>query len=136
MRNLTSKRLKAFTLTEVLIAMIIVGILVLLALPSLMPLISNAKGTEAQLQLEHVYTLEKNYFYMYSKYSSSLDEIGFEASKSSKEGGNANYKIEITESGDKNFRARASAIVDFDGDGTFNIWEIDQDKKLKEVTKD
>ena len=136
MRSVKLKKINAFTFTEVLITMIIVGILVLLALPSLMPLISSAKSTEAQMQLDHLYTLEKNYFYMYSKYSSSLDEIGFEAAKSSKEGGNANYKIEITEAGDRNFRARATAIVDFDGDGTFNVWEIDQDKKLKEVTKD
>ena len=136
MEKMTFKRVNAFTFTEVLITMIIVGILVLLALPSLMPLISSAKSTEAQMQLDHLYTLEKNYFYMYSKYSSSLEEIGFEAVKSSKEGGNANYKIEITEASDRTFRARASAIVDFDGDGTFNVWEIDQEKKLKEVTKD
>ena len=28
------------------------------------------------------------------------------------------------------------AIVDFDGDGTFNVWEIDQDNKLIETIKD
>ncbi|MEX2379157.1 MAG: prepilin-type N-terminal cleavage/methylation domain-containing protein, partial [Vicingaceae bacterium] len=44
-------KIKAFTLTELLVVLIIVGILVLLALPKLMPLISKAKSTEAQLQL-------------------------------------------------------------------------------------
>ena len=57
------KKLKAFTLMELLIVLIIIGILVLLALPNLMPLISKAKSTEAQLQLEHVFSLEKSYFY-------------------------------------------------------------------------
>jgi type IV pilus assembly protein PilE len=54
------------------------GILVLLALPNLMPLISKAKSTEAQLQLSHVHMLEKTYFYLHSTYSDNLAEIGFE----------------------------------------------------------
>ena len=28
------------------------------------------------------------------------------------------------------------AYVDFDGDGEYNVWEINQDKELKEITKD
>ena len=129
-------KVKAFTLTELLVVLIIIGILVLLALPNLMPLISKAKGTEAQLQLEHVYTLEKSYFYMHSKYSTSLDDIGFEQEKLSTQDGNANFKIEVEDATSNSFRAKATAVVDFDGDGTFNVWEIDQNKKLKEVTKD
>ena len=34
------------------------------------------------------------------------------------------------------FVGKATAVVDFDGDGQFNVWEIDQDKSLREVTKD
>lgn len=34
------------------------------------------------------------------------------------------------------FRATATAVVDFDGDGTYNVWEINQDKELKETVKD
>jgi type IV pilus assembly protein PilE len=131
-----SKKLSAFTLTELLVVLVIIGILVLLALPKLMPLISKAKSTEAQLQLGHLHTLEKSFFYMKSKYSSSFEDIGFEAEKLVTEGGNANYRIEIIESSATGFKARATAVVDFDGDGKFNIWEIDQDKNLVEVTKD
>lgn len=130
------KKLKAFTLTEVLIVLVIVGILILLALPNLMPLISKAKSTEAQLQLEHVYTLEKSYFYLHSKYSTSFEDIDYEPVKSVKDGGSANYKIEISVATEKSFKATATAVVDFDGDGVFDLWEIDQDKNLKEVTKD
>lgn len=130
------KKLKAFTLMELLIVLIIIGILVLLALPNLMPLISKAKSTEAQLQLEHIHTLEKSYFYLHSKYSAVFTEISFEPAELTTNGGNANYQIEVVEATNNAFKARATAITDFDGDGILNVWEVDQDKHLKEVTPD
>ncbi|HXB10127.1 MAG TPA: prepilin-type N-terminal cleavage/methylation domain-containing protein [Puia sp.] len=129
-------RIKAFTLTEILVVLIIIGILVLLALPNLMPLITKAKSTEAKLQLQHVYTLEKSYFYEKSRYSKDLTEISFEQQKLSTEGGQANYRIEIIDANNTTFRARAIAVVDFDGDGNFNVWEIDQNQNLIETTPD
>ena len=129
-------KLKAFSLAEVLIVLAIIGILILLALPNLLPLISKAKSTEAQLQLEHIYTLEKSYFYIHSSYSTNLDEIGFEHSKVVSQGGQANYRIEITNADMRSFKAKATAIADFDGDGTYNEWEVDQEKALKETVKD
>ncbi len=130
------KKLKAFTLTELLVVLIIIGILVLLAIPNLMPLISRARSTEAKLQLDHIHMLERSYFYMYSRYSDDFEEIGYEHVKLVSEGGTANYIIEVVESSVNEFRAKATSIVDFDGDGTFNVWEIDQDKNLREVVKD
>lgn len=123
-------------ITRVTNLLVIIGILVLLALPNLMPLISKTKATEAQLQLSHLHTLEKNHFYMYSKYSNDLNEIGFEQEKLVSEGGKANYQIEITSAESTTFTAKATAVVDYDGDGIYNVWEIDQDKNLKETTKD
>lgn len=126
----------AFTLTEVLVVLIIIGILVLLALPNLLPLITKAKSTEAKVQLEHLYTLEKSYFFENSKYTKDLSELSFEQQKLSTEGGQANYRIDIIEVSEKGFKAKATAVVDFDADGTYNVWEIDQDKKLIETVKD
>lgn len=129
-------KLKAFTITELLVVLIIVGVLILLALPKLMPLISKAKSTEAQLQLKHIYTLEKTYFYMHSKYSNNFNDIDFEHAKLVSEGGTGNYKIEIQEATNNQFKILATAVTDFDGDGIFNVWEINQDQQLKEVIKD
>jgi type IV pilus assembly protein PilE len=129
-------RLNAFTLTELLIVLVIIGILVLLALPALMPLISRTRSVEAKQMLTHLQALEKTYFFEHAKYTSSLDDIGFEQEKLSTENGKANYRIEITSSAPTQFSARATSVVDFDGDGAFNVWEIDQDKNLVEVTKD
>lgn len=129
-------RLTAFTLTELLIVLVIIGILVLLALPALMPLISRTRSVEAKQMLTHLQALEKTYFFEHAKYTNSLDDIGFEQEKLSTENGKANYRIEITSAAPTQFSARATAVMDFDGDGTFNVWEIDQDKNLVEVTKD
>lgn len=135
-RSILKRPLKAFSLPELLVVIVIIGILVLIALPNLMPLISRAKSIEAQQQLIFLHSLEKAHFYTYSKYSPSLDEIGFEQQTLITDGGNANYIIEITEATDASFRATATSVVDFDQDGIYNVWEIDQDKRLVEVTKD
>ncbi|SES20355.1 type IV pilin protein [Pedobacter rhizosphaerae] len=128
----------AYTLTEVLIVMVIIGILILLALPNLMPLITKAKTTEAKLQLEHLGKLEQSYFYEHSKYSNDLVELGFIQEKLTTDGkdGKANYKVEITTATNTTFTAKATAVTDFDGDGTYNVWQIDQDKNLKEIVAD
>lgn len=130
------KKLKAFTLNELLVVLIIIGVLVLLALPSLLPLITKAKTTEAKLQLKHLQTLQESHWFEYSKYTNDLNALGFEQATLVTENGNANYRIEIIEASEAGFRARATAVVDFDKDGVFNVWEIDQDKKLIEVIKD
>ena len=131
-----TSRLHAFTLTELLIALVIVGILVYLALPDYSQVISNAKATEAKLQLEHLYSLETTQFYQRSSYSADLQELGFKQQPLVSDGGNANYRIEVVSAGPNSFSARATAVVDFNQNGQFNVWEIDQAKKLKEVVPD
>lgn len=136
MKKLCKKKLRAFSLPELLVVLVILGILVLIALPNLMPLITRAKSTEAQQQLTFLHTLQKTNFYTYSRYSDSLEELGFEQQPLVSGGGTANYLIEIIEASERGFRATATAVVDFNGNGQFNIWEINQDKELREVIKD
>lgn len=136
MMKVLKRKLKAFNLQELLVVLVIIGVLILLALPNLMPLISKAKSMEAQNQLVYLYSLEKNYFYVNSKYSLSLSDIDFVAPKTVNQGGKANYTYKIIQATNNTFKARATAVTDFDGDGVFNVWEINQDKDLKEVVKD
>lgn len=128
--------LKAFTLPELLIVLIIIGILILIALPKLMPLISKTRSTEAKTQLKHMYTLQETYRMEFARYSSDFVALGFEQEKLTTEGGSANYRIEIVDASTNTFKAAATAIVDFDGDGQYNRWEIDHDKNLQEITPD
>lgn len=138
MKNLIRQKIRAYTLTEILVVLVIIGILVLLALPNLLPLITRAKSTEAKIQLEHVYTLEKNYFFERSNYTTDLNAIGFVQEKLITEGsdGRANYRIEVVSADPAIFLARATAITDFNGNGVYNVWEIDQNKNLREVVAD
>ena len=133
---LKKKKLIGFTLFELLIAMAIIGILSALSVPVFLPLISRTKSTEAKLQLRHVLMLEKNNFYINSKYTTDINELGYEQAKLVTADGNANYKIDILDASVSNFTAKATAVVDFDGDGQFNVWQITADEKLKEVTPD
>jgi type IV pilus assembly protein PilE len=131
-----TKKVAAFNMQELLVVLVIIGILILIALPNLMPIIAKTKALEAKNHLVHLYGLQRNHFFMYSKYSNDFNAIDFLSEKTVKNGGTANYEYEIIEATNNSFRAKAIAVTDFDGDGIFNVWEIDQDKNLKEVVKD
>lgn len=131
------KSVKGFTLAELLVVLVIIGILILLALPSLVPLITRTRALEAKKGLAHIHTLQKTYFMEYSKYSSDLTQLGWEQEPlSTEEGGTSNYRFELAETDNSHYVAKAVAVVDFDNDGTFNTWEINQDNILKELVKD
>lgn len=127
---------KAYSLTEILIVLCIIGILLLMVLPNQTAVIGQAKAIEAQAMLNQVYGLEKSHFYRYSKYSSNLEELGFEQEPTVDEGGQAVYRIEITDASSDSFTAKATAVSDLDSDGIFNTWEINNKKILTEVTKE
>lgn len=128
--------LPAYSLTELLVVLAIIGILIMLVLPNQTSVVAQAKSIEAQSMLNHLYGLEKSYFYRYSKYSTDFESIGFEPSLNITEGGQAVYRVEIVEASVNSFKAKAIATSDFDGDGNFNTWEIDHRKNLIETVKD
>ncbi|MEO1010892.1 MAG: hypothetical protein AAFX53_06265 [Bacteroidota bacterium] len=135
-KPILQRRVPALNLQETLIVLAIIGILLLLALPNLMPLISKAKSIEAQTQLKALYNAQTTYRYMYSKYSPDFNELDFVAPKTVLESGTANYRYEIVSAGAASFKAKAEAVTDFDGDGVLNVWEIDENGNPKQTVKD
>lgn len=131
-----NRQVRAFSLTELLVVLVIIGILILLALPNLMPQVANAKATEAKINLKQIYTLQQTYFMEHTKYADNLEALRFESQKTKEEGGNANYVFEIVEASTSGFTAKATAVADFDGDGNINQWIINQEMQLEETVVD
>lgn len=125
-----------FTLTELLVVIVIIGILAGLTIPKYLKTTTRAKATEAKLMLREIYNLQRAYYLENDIYGTSLEDIGFEQEKLKTEGGNARYKIELVSFSDTGFVATATSVIDFDKDGTFNVWSINQENKLKQVAAD
>lgn len=128
--------LKAYSMTEILGVLCIIGILIYLVVPNQTSVVVSAKSIEAQNMLSMVHGLQKSHFYRYSKYTQDFDELGFEQALTIDKGGQAVYKIDVTEASMNTFKATATSLQDFDGDGNYNTWQIDQDRLLKEIVKD
>jgi type IV pilus assembly protein PilE len=126
----------AFSLPEILIVLAIIGILIMLVVPNQAGVASRTKSLEAQQELKMVQNLEYAYFLQFSKYATDLNTINYIPHKTVVAGGTANYDVSIIEATPTGFKAKAEAVQDFDGDGTKNIWEIDQDGILKETQAD
>jgi type IV pilus assembly protein PilE len=119
-----------------LVTLCIVGIATMILLPNLMPFIASTKAIEAQLQLRSLYTLQTQYRYVYSIYANDLDDLDFERPLTENEGGIAKYQYRIVEVDPTSFVIEAEAVIDFDGDGIYNLWRIDETGVFKEITKD
>ncbi len=130
------KKLKAFSLAEILIVLAIMGILLMLVIPNQSGIATRTKSMEAQQELRMIHNLQYAYFLQYSKYSLDTKEINYIPHKLITEGGTALYRITIVEASPSGFKAKAEAVQDFNGDGKYNIWEIDQEGQPKETQVD
>jgi type IV pilus assembly protein PilE len=125
-----------FSLTELLVVIVVIGVLVLLALPRFTSVVSKAKETEAKTMLKHLDALQQAYYYEKDTYTMDLAAVGFEQKTLVTKGGEARYKIEMTKANAYDYKATATAVVDFDKDGVFNVWAVDQNGKIKQMIPD
>ncbi len=127
---------EGFSLTELLVVIVIIGILVLLAMPRFNAVITRAKTTEAKTMLKHLHVLQCAYFYENDKYAETLSEVGFEQAVLVTEGGDARYQIVMVRADASTYLAEARAVIDFDRDGELNVWQIDQTGQIKQLIPD
>jgi len=127
---------EGFSLTELLIVLAIIGILIMIAVPLYQNVTTRAKTTEAKTQLAFLHTLQKVHHLEYDTYADDFDRIGFEHEKMITEGGRARYTIEIESAGPAGYIASATSIIDFDNDGVFNKWQVDEEGNVEQVTPD
>ena len=137
---------KGFSLTELMIVVAIIGILATIAIPNFLQYQAKAKQTEAKNNLVAIHTGEIAYFAENNGYIDDFNAIGFGVTGSSQryyyELGKANTGIlppgctasALDKVAATNFVA--VAIGNIDGDATCDVWTIDQDKVLTNVTND
>lgn len=113
-----NNRQKGFTLIELMIVVVIIGILAALAIPRFMEATKKAKQSEAKTILKQIYTLERTYRQAEGEYSDVLDDIGFDLPP------NAKYDYEVTGTDPLVVTATGNAE---DADLTGDIWTIDAD---------
>lgn len=130
-----------FSLIELLIVLVIIGILAGLAIPRYMAYTTRSKQAEAKGLLNQIYLSERAYFQSHDTYwipqsgiiadrnnSYAFDTLGVEVMKS------ARYRYEIT-GDDESFTAMATADH-LDDDPAIDQWIIDQSGYLQVVSDD
>jgi prepilin-type N-terminal cleavage/methylation domain-containing protein len=120
---------KGFTLIELMIVVVIIGILAALAIPRFMQTSGKAKKSEAKTVLKQIYQLERAYYQEHDAYVAGANTAALVASSLSFDdpGADARYDYSVTVAG-ATFTGTATELADADGDGTANeTLTMDQD---------
>ena len=122
----TRKRFHGFSLMEVMIVVVIIGILAALAYPTLEKYLKIARQTEAKTNLSAIYTAQKIYFTLHQSYADDINELDLSLAQGL-------YTYTIQEASTSTFKAQAEGNID---DDALDTWTIDQDKNLSKDNDD
>lgn len=116
---------EGFTLIELMIVIIIIGVLATIAIPRYFEAARKAKESEAPIMLKQVHNLMHAYFHEHDTYlGATLANIGFAQQSLVTAGGPAKYTIALGALTATTYTATATAVVDFDNDAVMNVWAI------------
>lgn len=117
----TRKRFNGFSLMEVMIVVVIIGILAALAYPNLEKYLKRARQTEAKTNLSAIYTAQKIYFTLHQSYAEDINELDLSLAQGL-------YTYTIQDASTSTFKAQAEGNID--DDEALDIWTIEQNKIL------
>ena len=117
----TRKRFNGFSLMEVMIVVVIIGILAALAYPNLEKYLKRARQTEAKTNLSAIYTAQKIYFSLHQSYVDDINELDLSLAQGL-------YTYTIQDASTSTFKAQAEGNID--DDEALDIWTIEQNKIL------
>lgn len=122
------RRGRGFTLIELLIALAIAGVLAAIAVPQYTKYVARSRQADAKSQLAVIRQGEEIFKFQNGTYTTDTASIpGWRATV-------GRYTFSITAATATTFSARAQGNID--SDATLDVWTIDQDGTLTNVTND
>ncbi len=109
-----------FTLIEMLIAIAIIGILAIIAIPSYSKYMSKGRQADAQTQLNAIRQAQEIYKFQYGLYANQANRNSLSGWKEQV----GKYTFSITSAGTSAFTARAAGNID--SDPVEDVWTINE----------